>query len=134
MEISSGIIGGSLEKRIIGTNFIDDAAILHLTILLQCMRSLAAPSGREARSGRHRETSCKRSARLVASVARFDKPRAPRHSNLGRKRCVHANPPAVGKKLSRLTMQLQTFSQFYCVLCKWILVFGWNNCKNNRAK
>ena len=33
--ISFGIIGRSVQKRIIGTNFTDDVTILHVTILVQ---------------------------------------------------------------------------------------------------
>ena len=63
----------------------------------------------------------------------LDKLQAPWLSNLGQKRCVQANRPPVGKKRSRLTMQFQTFANFL-YLCKWILVLGLNNCKNNGAK
>ena len=63
----------------------------------------------------------------------LDKVQAPRLSNLGQKGCVQANPPPVGKERCCLTMQFQTFSQFLH-LCKWILVSGWNNCRNNGAK
>ena len=43
----------------------------------------------------------------------LDKLQAPRLSNLGRKRHIHANPPPVRKKQSHLTMQFQTLSQFF---------------------
>ena len=57
--ISLGIIGGSLEKRIIGTDLSDDVKPVHMTILLQ--RSLRASAMQSASGWRH-ETSYNRNA------------------------------------------------------------------------